>query len=273
MILYPLAYFNVVALLLTATDFTQTNESIIQGKFASLLEFVQRKLQRRLGKKKIKRELRLFIIRLYNLPESSIPVTSDVAVIFEAMRSHKTLTYLNVTGLERVIKHFCEGDSETEGKMEQYKKDRSGFELATKIKESDYISKARSNFPYGSDEPASDIQPKQTPAYLRKLAVKLEQCVAEYHLNYLRELWNSLSHVLSLPPLYILLDAIIMNSILVVWLIPTDMVPKATERAKQNADFFRRYPILKVTIGNECVYSKTGELSNCLANTFQLYKW
>ena len=230
---------------------------MIQGKFASLLEFVQMKLQQKLGAEKIKRELRLFVIRLFNLPESLIPVSSDVAVIFEAMRSLKLLTYLNVAGLEQVIKHFCEGDSETESKMEQYKKDQSGFELATKIKESDYISKARKKFPYGCDEAASKLQPKQTPAYLTALAVKLEQCVAEHHLVYLRELWKLLSNVLSLPPLYILLDAILMNSILVVWLIPTDMVPKATERAKQNANFFRMYPILKVTIGDECVYSKT----------------
>ena len=236
-------------------DFTQTNESMIQGKFASLLEFVQKKLQQRLGADKIKRDLRLFVIRLFNLPESSIPISSDVAVIFEAMRSHKLLTYMNVTGLEQVIKHFCEGDSEMKNKLKQYKKDRSGFEFAIKIKE--YISKARSKFPYGCDEPATELQPKRTPAYLTELAVTLEQRVAEYHLTYLRELWELLSDVLSLPPLYILLDAVIMSSILVVWLIPTNMVPEATERAKQNADLFLKQPILNVTIGDKCVYSKT----------------
>ena len=253
--------------------FTQTNESLIHGKFASLLEFVQMKLQKGLGAEKVERELRLFIIRLFNLPANSIPVSSDVAELLEAMRSQKLLTYLNVAGLEQVIKHFCEGDSETESKMEQYKKDRSGFELATKIKESDYISKAKSKFPDGCDKPAFDLQPKQTPAYLTELAVKLDHCVAEHHLDYLQELWKLLSNVLSLPPLYILLDAVIMSSILVVWLIPTDTVPEATERAKQNANFFRMHPILTVTIGDECVYSTTeptGEWRKFLVGTVHL---
>ena len=232
------------------------NEFQLLGKFAGLLGFVETKLQQRLGPEKVKRELRSFIIRLFpNLPESLIPISSDVAVIFEAMRRHKLLTHLNVAGLEQVIKHFCKDDSEMESKMEQYRRDRSGFLLAKKIK--DYISKARSRFPYVCDEPVSELQPKRTPAYLTQLTVQLEHSVAEYHLDYLEELWKSLSDVLSLPPLYILLDAVIMNSVLVVWLIPTDMVPEATEKAKQNADFFKTYPILKVTIGDECVYSRT----------------
>ena len=230
---------------------------MIRGKFACLLEFMEKKLQQKLAAEIIKRELRLFVIKLFNVPDSSIPVSSDVSVIFEAMRSHKLLTYLNITGLEQIIKHFCEGDSEVKSKMEQYKKDRSGFELATKIKEFDYISKARSKFSYLSYKPASDLQPKRTPAYLAALAVKLEDCVADYHLDYLRELWELLSNVLSLPPLYLILDAVIMGSVIVVWLIPTDVVSEATERAKQNADFFKKYPILKVTIGEDCVYSKT----------------
>ena len=236
------------------------------------------KLQQKLGAKKIKRDLRLFVIRLFRqkIPESLIPISSDVAVIFEAMRSHDLLNYWNFYPLEEVINHFCSDDSEIKSKMEQYKKDRSGYQLATKIK--DYISKAKSKFPYGCVEFAPALQPKRTPAYLTELAMKLDDRVAEYHLNYLEDLWLSLSDVLYLPPLHLLLDAVIMDSVLVVWLIPTGMVPEATERAKQNADFFRKYPILKVTIGDECVYSKTeptGEWNKilvgtvCLANVFQ----
>ena len=237
--------------------FIQTNQAMIQGKFADLLEFMEMKLQQRLVAGNIEHKLRLFVIRLHNVPDNSIPVSSDVSVIFEAMRSHKLLTYLNIAGLEQIIKHFCEGDLEVKSKMEQYKKDWSGFELATKIKESDYISKARSKFTYGSYKPASDLQPKRTPAYLTALAMKLEYYVAEYHLDYLRELWELLSTVLSLPPLYLILDAVIMGSVIVVWHIPTDVVSEATKRAKQNASFFESYPILKVTIGDDCVYSKT----------------
>ena len=214
------------------------------------------KLQHKLGAEKLERKLQLFVVRLFNVPGNSVPVSSDVSVIFETMRSLKLLTYLNIAGLEQIIKHFCADDLEAESKMEQYKRDLSGFELATKIKDSDYISKARSTFPDLIATSPAEILPKQTPAYLKELAVKLEHCVADYHLDYLRELWKLLSTVLSLPPLYLILDAVIMNSVLVVWLIPTNVVSEATERAKQNADFFKKHPILKVTIGDDCVYSK-----------------
>ena len=240
--------------------FTQTNEAVIRGKFARLLEFVEMKLQQKLGAEKIERKLQLFVVRLFNVPGNSVPVSSDISVIFEAMRSLKLLTYLNIAGLEQIIKHFCADDSEAESKMEQYKKDLSGFELATKIKDFNYITKARSKFPRWCE--TAELPLKRTPAYFKGLAVKLEHCVAEYHLDYLQKLWGSLSIVLSLPPLSLILDAVIMNSVLVVWLIPTAVVPEAIEKAKQNADFFKEHPILKVTIGDACVYSKaepTGE--------------
>ena len=237
-------------------DITKRNELLIKGKFASLLKFVEKKLQERLGKEKIKHELRLFVIRLLNLPESSIPISSNVVEIFEAVRSLDLLSYWNFYPLEEVIKHFCEDDLETESRMAQYKKDRSGFQMATKIK--DYVPKARSKFPSVSYKPAFELQLKRTSAYLTELTVSLKECVAEHHLVYLEELWNSLSHLLSLPPLYVILDAVIMDSVLVVWLIPTDMAPKAIEKAQQNAGFFRKRPILKVTIGKDCVYQAEG---------------
>ena len=263
--IYPLACFYCYSSANTYNSaveeaFTQTNQVMMQGKFADLLEFMETRLQQRLAAGNIEHKLRLFVIRLHNVPESSIPVSSDVSVIIEAMRRQKLLTYLNITGLEVIMKHFCDGDSEVNSKMEQYKRDQSGFELATKIK--DYAAKARSTFPHRCDESASDLQPRRTPAYLTELTVKLEHRVAEYHLDYLRELWELLSNALSLPPLYLILDAVIMGSVIVVWLIPTDVVSEATKRAKQNAGFFKSHPILKVTIGDDCVYSKsepTGE--------------
>ena len=214
------------------------------------------KLQERLRPEEIETKLRSFILRLFGsiIHANCIPISSNVAEIFEAMTSNDLLTYWSYFPLEEIINNFCNDDLEMKSKMNQYKKDRSGFQLATKIK--DYIPKARSKFPYSCDEPASELQPKRTQAYLAELAVKLEGRVADYHLDYLEELWKSLYNVLSLPPLYLLLDAVIMNSVLVVWLIPSDVAPKAIEKALQSANFFKKHPIVKVTIGDECVFER-----------------
>ena len=218
---------------------------------------MQNKLQEQLKPEEIKSKLRSFILRLFqkiNLPASCIPVSSSVEEVFEALTSRNLLTYRNYFPLEEIINNCSNDNLEMKDKMEQYKKDRSGFQLATKIK--DYIPKARSKFPYSCDELASKLQLKRTPVYLTQLAITLEESVADFHLDYLEELWRSLSNALSLPPLYLLLDAVIMDSVVVVWLIPSECAPKAIEKAMQSANFFEKYPIVKVTIGDECIYER-----------------
>ena len=215
---------------------------------------MQNKLQEQLKPEEIKSKLQSFVLRLFQLPASCIPVSSSVEEVFEALTSRNLLTYWNYFPLEEIINNCSNDNLEMKDKLEQYKKDRFGFQLATKIK--DYIPKARSKFPYSCDEPASKLQLKRTPAYLTQLAITLDESVADFHLDYLEELWRSLSNALSLPPLYLLFDAVLMDSVAVVWLIPSECTPKAIEKAMQSANFFEKYPIVKVTIGDECIYER-----------------
>ena len=227
------------------------------------------KLQDQLEAEKIETNFRQYILDLYpGMHKSYIPVSSKIVEIFEAMRVNNLLSYYNYYALEQIIKHFGGDDSELTSKMHQYKSDWSAFQLATKIR--DYFPHVRSVFPSECDESVVELRPKRKHSYFKVLSVKLDECVTDRTLDYLEELWNSLSSILVLPPLYLLLDSVIMNSVLVEWLIPTSKVPEAIEKAKQSADVFRKHPILKVTIDDECVYEvrpadqKNGELNTLL---------
>lgn len=168
------------------------------------------------------------------------------------MQSNQLLTYINYFPLEEIIKRF--GDDDMKSKMEIYK---GYLKLAVRIKE--YDPKVRSKFGNDYDIFASEDRPNVLHS-LERLTIELEEGVGEFQLEYIDELWTSVSCILSLPPLALLLDIVVKNSILVVWLIPSNLVAKAIEKAQESAGFFSKQPILKVTIGEYCVYKAVSVL-------------
>ena len=227
---------------------------MIKGKFESLRQIVCEKLKKKLTAAEVKDNLRPYLLSVLTFKaEDCIPKSSDVKEIFEAMRRNEVCDYWTYFPLESLIEHFGGDDAELMTEMKQYKRDRMSFLLATKIK--DYIPAAMANLDI-SDEPVDPFSIKRDRKYFKRLSIKLEQRVGEHSLLYLERLWKSLADTLLLPELHCLLDAILENSILVIWFIPTDVVPRAIEIARKSAAFFRIHPIESVTIGEECVYEE-----------------
>ena len=226
---------------------------MIKKKFTKLQQNACKVLQEKLSEKEIKENLRQSLIDL--IPREFVeclPNSSDLMKIFQAMTRNDLWNYSNYFPLESLIEDFG-GDTDLITQVEQFKVDRSSFQIATKIK--DYIPAAKSLLAE-SDEPVESAPTKRDRKYLWKLGVKLDERVADESLQYLDELWRSLAKTLLLPPVSLVLHAIVEKSILVVWLIPAELAPKAIEIAHRSAEFFRSYPILSVTIGDECVYEK-----------------
>ena len=233
-------------------DYTKRNLTVIKGKFESLRQTVCEKLEEKLTNAEVKDKLRPHLLSV--LPpkaEDCIPNSSDVREILEAMRRNELCDYMNYFPLESLIEHFGGDDAELISQMEQYKRDRSSFQLATKIKE--YIPAAMSILDT-TDGPVDHISIKRDRKYFRRLSIRLKQHVGEHSLLYLERLWKSLAHTLLLPEPLCLLDAILENSILVIWFIPTDVVPRAIQFALQSAAFFLTNPIESVTIDDVSVY-------------------
>ena len=238
-------------------DYTMRNLTIIKDKFECLRQNICKRLQDKLTERDVKDKLRpRLLTHIPREAEDFIPISTDLNEIFEAMRHHELWDHMNYFPLESLVDSFGYDDTEMIQEMEQFKRDRSSYQLATKIKQ--YIPVALSQLDL-SDEPAEHLPMKRDPKYFRKLSVKLKQRVGDYSLKYLDRLWKSLADILLLPEPLCLLDVVLEKSILVVWSIPTSSVSKAIERASQNSIAFMNHPILNVTIADENVYDMKEE--------------
>ena len=231
--------------------YTERNLKMIQRKFLNLQKNARQVLQVKLSEEEIKEDLHLFLITIvpHKFAEC-LPNCSDLMKIFKAMTCNDLWNHINYFPLESLIEEFGK-DTDLITQVEQFKTDRSSFLIATKIK--DYIPLAKSRLAE-SDELMEVASIKQDPKYLWKLGIKLDESFADESLEYLEQLWRSLAKTLLLPPVPLVLHTILRQSILVVWLIPAKLGPKAVEIAHQSAEFFRSYPIQSVQIGDELVY-------------------
>ena len=202
-------------------------------------------------------DLCLFLLPLLDDPDC-LPNSCDLKVIFRAMTRSRQWDYLNFYRLEQVIKRFV---PQLTDQMEQYKRDRVGFQVATKIK--NFIPKAKA---------VSDpVLPKQSdPAYFARLSVVLDEHVCDFTLTYLEELWESLASIMRLPPLTVVLDVVLKGSVRVVWLFPARLVPQAIKMAQENVEAFRKHPILSVMIGDICVFPVHDEAKGTVSQLFIL---
>ena len=144
------------------------------------------------------------------------------------------------------MKQFGGDNPEIIGEIEKFKKDRAGFQLATKIKA--YILAAKAC----EFEQLHPVNPR----HFTKLSHKLDECVADYSLKYLEELWQSLSFHMQLPPIQLLFEIIDSGCIQIVFLIPTKLVPQVIHQAQYSAYFYEinHRHVRSVTVGDYCIY-------------------
>jgi len=53
-----------------------------------------------------------------------------------------------------------------------------------------------------------------------------------------------------------LLDRISKGCVSIKWLFPSDLIPQLKKIVEVDTDFFRKHHILKVTVGDQCVYEE-----------------
>ena len=241
----------------TDSGFAEGNLRQIQGRFGRLLIFVRRKLQEKLKEEKEHNELRLFLLSI--LPSGAgncLPTSVNVEEIFEAITRNKLWDYWNYHLLEQVIEMFGYDDEEMLTNMEQYKKNFSGYKIATKLKTHIAALDAETiALSAGATSGSNVPQTKPNPEYFSKLSLKLGEPVAGYSLDYLDKLWRSLRIHLLLPPLSLLLDTVHQGCVCVTWLIPSYLAPQAIERAQLSAEVFKGYQILEIKIDSKSIYN------------------
>ena len=94
--------------------------------------------------------------------------------------------------------------------------------------------------------------------YFEKLSFKLDENVTEKSLDYLIELWDSISDYLRLPSLPYLLDQVHDGCISVTWLVPPISTPGILLMTDEPeaAKYFSKLGIIRMEINDLCLYEK-----------------
>ena len=233
-----------------AADFARENRQTITGKFADFQTNVCKKL---LMSGVDTEEFQLFVINQFP-PGDFIPASpTSLTEVFKAITSHGLWDYLHYSPLVRIAKRFGASDPEMDGWVQAYKKDVKAYSIVTTVEE--YIE---ADFDV-ADPPPPAKRAKYDPRYCTSVQWKTE--FLDHSLQYLAEVWEVFSSRYLMPdsPPTALLDRVCEGCLSVTWLVPSHLIESLTERAKIDTDFFQHHHILRVTVGDECIYEEVTE--------------
>lgn len=195
---------------------------------------------RALTKKQINLEdFHMFLTSFFS---GCLPKSSTIHEIFEVITHHKLWDFWNYHPLEEIVKGFAAADPEITSWIDTYKQDLKSYKVTTKL--IDHIA----------SQPA-----RYNQQYYQKLSIKLKMEFTHHTLDYIDDLWNDFAELYGLPPYVALLDCISEGCVSIVWLIPSHLAPQIRSTTPPNGDFYRKYEVTKVELGEECIYQEEKE--------------
>ena len=236
--------------------FARENRQAINAKFADFLT----KVCDRLFKNGVStEEFSLFVTNQFPPGDFIPPSPGSLTEIFKAITHHGLWDCLHYSPLVRIGKKFCANDPEMEGWVQAYKQDLKAYSLVTNVE--DYIEADLS-----ITDPPPAKRAKYDPRYCCSLKWKTH--FIDHSLQYLREVWESFSCRYLVPdsPPTALLDRIHRGCFSVTWLIPSGMTQPLIKKVEIDTEFFHQYHILRVTVGEICVYEKVSKESTLVSS-------
>ena len=186
-------------------------------------------------------------------PGDCIPRSpTSLTEVFEAVTHHRLWDYFHYSPLVQIARKFGAGDPEMESWVVTYEKDLKAYSLVATLE--DYIE---NNLDVADPFPANVA--KYDPRY--SCPVEWKTNFLDHSLQYLAEVWESFSSHYLVPdsPPTALLDRVRRGCFLVTWLVPLYLIPALIRRVKVDTDFFHQYRILRVTVGEECLFEELTE--------------
>ena len=253
----------------SAAVIAQRSVQRIKGKFSILVTKSSRRLQSR---KVPVDDVQTFLVTLYSSPNTKdgsdtvtvvIESARNLGEIFRALSRYGLWDYLNYYLLQDMIEEFAHDDDELNGMMEQYQKDLTGHILTLKIQT--YLDAIHDELPLVSTndsdgETIPSLPPEQKYKLFKKLTGKIKAKVTDHTLNYVIDLWRSLTSQFVLPRPAMILHNIAEGCIGITWLIPVNLVKHIMRMAQQTANMFAKEQILTMTLENQCIYPMDTEL-------------
>ena len=235
-----------------AATFARENRQAITAKFA---EF-QTNICNKLLKNGVDiDEFRLFVVGQFSPGDCIPPRPASLTEIFEAITRHGLWDCFHYSPLVRIAEKFGGGDTEIKDWVKTYKKDLKAYSLVTTVE--DYIEADLDNV-----DPPSAKRAKYDVRYYCPVEWKTE--FIDHSLLYLAEVWKFFSYNYLIPscPPTALLHRVRRGCLSVTWLVPSDLISLIKE-AKIDNKFFLQHRILKMTVGDVCIYGEvtkeTGE--------------
>ena len=232
-----------------AAVFARENRYAITAKFADF----QTKVCKKLFSNGVDIEqFRLFVANQFPPGDCIPPPPASLTEIFEAITHHGLWDYFHYSPLVRIAKKFGAGDHEIEEWVQTYKKDLKAYQIVATVEDSIETD-------LDTTDPPPEKRAKYDPRYYTP--VKWKTNFVDRSLKHLADVWEMFSSHYLLPdsPPTATIDRVHRGCFSVTWLVPSRLIPSLIKRAKIDTDFFQKHHILKVTVGDNCVYEQVTE--------------
>ena len=228
--------------------FALENQEKIRAKFGALQMQVCNKMSEDgVDTKKV----RLFLINQFSPGDCIPPPTASLFEVFEAITYHGLWDYNHYSPLVRIVQTFGADDAEMKKWIQSYRKDLKAYLLVTTIE--DHIE---ADLAFDSSNPPPAKCAKYDCRYCCPVELKLETDLVDHTLQYLADLWEMFSGRYLVPdsPPTALIDRIHDGCFSVTWLVPSALIPSLIKSIQIDTDFLQQHRILRVTVGDDCVY-------------------
>ena len=197
-------------------------------------------------------EFYLFVAGYFSVAAHCIPFNSDIGSMFEAISLNRLWDRWNWMPLKAVIQMFLRNDEEAKAKVHEYSESLAAFKATTRISE---FIKNQHGLLENDAQPPPMKRARYDQSCYHTFKVKLDINPTDLMLNYIDELWESVSIQFSLPPLGVLLDRVEGNSISITWLFPTPLREQIIKISSHSEEFFQENKITTAHVDDQCVYS------------------
>ena len=243
-----------------AVVFARENHQVIMGKFADFQTNVCEKLIKNGVDTQVFRQ---YVTNQFPPGDCIPPPPANMIEIFKAITYQGLWDYFHYSPLEDVVKTFCANDPEMESCVRTYKKDLKAYCIVTTLHtEADLevvgplAKKAR-----------SAKRAKYDCRYYNPVEWKTE--FVDHSLQHLADVWKLFSSRYLVPdsPPTALLDRVRKGCFLITWLVPSHLIKPLVRRVKVDTEFFQQHHILRVTVGDKCIYEKLTDKSKLVSSS------
>ena len=227
--------------------FVHENLQTINNKFADLQTKVCDRLENGVDIK----NFWLFVKNQFRPGKCIPPLPTSVTEIFEAITRNGLWDYNHYSPLVNIVNRYGAGDMEMKDWIQLYRKDLRSYLLLAKVE--DFFEPEFDNrMVHSSAENA-----KYDPEYHCSMEWKID-VINHCRLQYLADVWEAFSGHYLMPdsPPTALLDRICRGCVCIRWLVPSYLIPQLVKTAKVDTTFFQKHRILKVTVGDQCIYDE-----------------